>query len=326
MIDKVLASITRYSMIDKGDTVAVALSGGADSMALFHLLCYNKERLGINLLAAHINHGLRKESCEEEKFVTEYCQKNGVECMVLKAELGEKEKPQGLSTESWARQVRYEFFDSIAEAKGAKIATAHTLSDSCETVLFNITRGTSIKGAMGIPAVRGNIIRPLIDCTRTEIEEYCRVNDIPYVTDSTNFKDVYSRNKIRLKVIPTLRQINSAAERAIGEFSMENQEIYTFLTQLGDNLYRNSIALNGFDVSAIKKENKVVVKFFLRDILENYGCLSKQNIETIYSGILKGEFLKQLSHQVMCQVKDNRLSFYAPLCPSKSPKEEKVSV
>ncbi|MEG1896463.1 MAG: tRNA lysidine(34) synthetase TilS, partial [Oscillospiraceae bacterium] len=326
MIDKVLATMARYHMIKKGDTVAVALSGGADSMALFHLLCYHKEMLGIDLLAVHINHGLRAESDKEEELVKQYCRNMGVECVVLKAQLLEKEKPQGLSIESWARQVRYDFFSTVGESHKAKIATAHTLSDRCETVLFNISRGSSIKGAVGIPAVRDNIIRPLIDCTRTEIEEYCEENNIPYVTDKTNFEDVYSRNKIRLKVLPVLKQINPSVEKALGEFSLENEEVYTFLTQLGDNLYRNSTALGGFDISVIKKENKVVIKTFLRNVLESYGCLSKQNILSIYDGIFKGEFQGQLSKDITCTVKSGKLSFSTPQCCQENSSTEKIPV
>ena len=174
-----LDTIRQYNMINKGDTVAVGLSGGADSMALFHLLYANKEELGINLVALHINHGLRTESEEEEIFITDYCKKLGVECVVLKADMNSREKPQGFSTEMWARKLRYDFFEKEAKKRGARIATAHSLSDKCETVIFNLCRGTSLKGVCGIPAVRGNIIRPLINCTRSDIEKYCSANNIP---------------------------------------------------------------------------------------------------------------------------------------------------
>lgn len=324
MIDKALETIKKYHMISKGDTIAVCLSGGADSMALFHLLCCNKENFGIDLIALHINHGLRPESEDEEVFVKEYCKKQGVECLTLKAEMLTAEKPQGLSIEMWARKVRYDFFDEMSKKYSAKLAMAHTLSDRCETVIFNISRGAGIKGSIGIPPKRDNIIRPLIDCTRTQIEEYCSQNSIPYVTDASNFEDIYSRNKIRLRVIPTLLQINPAAEKSIGEFSQENAEIYTFLTQLSDNLYENSIGENGFDIGILKGADKVVIKAFLRNILERYNALSKDNILAILKGIFDGKLQKQLSAQVMCRVENGYLKFFDLAREQKNVEIEKI--
>lgn len=299
----------------------MGLSGGADSMALFHLLYANKDFLNINLVALHVNHGLRTESDEEEVFITGYCSKLGVECVVKRFNMSSSTKPQGLSTEMWARQLRYEFFNKEAQQRNAKIATAHSLSDKCETVIFNLCRGTSLKGMCGIPAVRGRIIRPLINCTRENIEDYCRKNDIPFVTDKTNFSEEYSRNKIRLKVVPVLKQINEKSENLIGEFTAEMEQIYTFLTQLSDTLYKNSISLNGFHLETIKKQDDVVIKFFLRNVLDRYGCLSKDNINDILDGIKNEGFTKQLSKDIVCQTKNGYLTFFKP----KTNVKEKIS-
>ncbi len=321
-----LDTVRQYNMINKGDTVAVGLSGGADSMALFHLLYANKEILDIQLVALHVNHGLRAESEEEEAFITGYCKKLGIDCVVFKADMNNTEKPQGLSTEMWARQLRYAFFEAEAKKRGAKIATAHSLSDKCETVIFNLCRGTSLKGVCGIPAVRGNIIRPLINCTRSDIENYCSENNIPYVTDKTNFTEEYSRNKIRLKVVPVLKQINSRSENLIGEFTQEMEQIYTFLTHLSDTLYKNSISLNGFHLETVRKQDDVVIKFFLRNILDRYGCLSKENINDILGGIKTDSFTKQLSKDIVCQIKNGYLTFYKPKSVQKEKIEESVDV
>lgn len=324
MTDKIFKTIEKYEMIKKGDTVAVCLSGGADSMALFHFLYHNRENLGIQVLALHVNHGLREESRQEEIFVKDYCGKMGAQFIVYNACMNDKEKPQGLSTETWARQLRYDFFFCQAEIYGAKLATAHTLSDRCETVLFNITRGASLKGACGIPAVRDKIIRPLIACTREDIEQYCRENNIPFVTDRTNFEDVYSRNKIRLHVIPQLKNINSAAETAIGNFADENEEIYTFLTQLSDNLYRKSVGENGLDTNVLLSRHPVVLKNLLRNRLEKLDCLSKDNIQAIMDGVKQPYFKRQLSAGVFCSVENGWLFFHSP--PPKSQKIPKIPV
>ena len=313
-------------MINAGDTVAVGLSGGADSMALFHLLYTNRELLGINLLALHVNHGLRQESVQEQQFVSDFCEKLGVKCIVYTADMNSRPKPQGMSTEMWARQLRYEFFAQQAQKYSAKIATAHSLSDKCETVIFNLCRGTGLKGVCGIPAVRGNIIRPLINCTREQIEKYCKENNIAYVTDQSNFSEEYSRNKIRLKVIPELKQINEKAEKQIGEFSAEMRQIYTFLTQLSDNLYNNSITDMGFDINIIKKQDDVVIKFFLRGLLDRYNCLSKENIEDILNGIKNGGFNRQLTAAVGCKIQGEYLVFYDIVQKKSDNISEKVEI
>ena len=123
MITKIHDTIAQYNMIHSGDTVAVCLSGGADSMALFHFLCANRERYGIDVMALHVNHGLRDESRQEEEMVKKYCWDMGVECVVAHFDMNGKSRPQGLSTETWARQLRYEFFEKTAAQKGAKLAT-----------------------------------------------------------------------------------------------------------------------------------------------------------------------------------------------------------
>ncbi|MBQ8604082.1 MAG: tRNA lysidine(34) synthetase TilS [Oscillospiraceae bacterium] len=299
-------------MIHTGDTVAVCLSGGADSMALFHFLCSHRDFYGIDVVALHVNHGLREESRTEEVFVRDRCRRLGAECVVTRLDMSSRQKPQGLSTETWARELRYKFFFEQAKKYGAVLATAHTASDRAETVLFNITRGTSLKGAVGIPPVRDGIIRPLIDCTREEIEKYCRDNNIDYVNDRTNFQDIYSRNKIRLKAIPVLKEINPAFEKAVGEFARENREIYTLLTQLSDNLYRRSLGLNGLDISILRTEHPAVVKNLIRNQLDRLGCLSRDNIYSVYNALEKDSYKQQLSRDVFCRVKNGWLYFYAP--------------
>ena len=120
---------------------------------------------------------------------------------MLKIDVREEAAKRKLGLEACGRAVRYEFFRRLAGENGV-IATAHTLSDLAETVLLHLTRGTGLKGLCGIPPVRENIVRPLIDCSRREIEDYCREHKIPYVTDSTNLEARYSRNKVRLQVLP----------------------------------------------------------------------------------------------------------------------------
>ncbi len=311
MTDKIFQTIKKYDMIQQGDTVAVCLSGGRDSMALFHFMVTNRQRLGIKVMAIHVNHGLREESRQEEEFVKGYCASLGIECLTRRLEMNDRLKPAGLSTESWARDLRYRFFEEVAEKRSAKLATAHTASDRRETVLFNITRGTGIKGASGIPPVRDNIIRPLIACTRKEIEEYCERNSLSFVTDRTNFETVYSRNKIRLEVLPVLREINSRAEESIVSFASDAEDIYTLLTQLSDSLYERSKREDGLDAATLLEADGIVLRTLLRKVLDERDSLSRDNLTAVLS-LLSSEGPRreiQLKEDVFAVVENGTLSF-----------------
>jgi tRNA(Ile)-lysidine synthetase, N-terminal domain/tRNA(Ile)-lysidine synthetase, C-terminal domain len=211
--DKVIAAIRQYDMFGRGDTIAVGVSGGADSTALLHLLALLRAEWQLSLLALHLNHRLRAEESErDERFVRDFCAALGVALAVESQPVAELARRKRISIEEAAREARYAFFEQAAPA-GAQIATAHTLSDSVETMLLQLARGTGISGMKGIPPVRGRIVRPFIQVTRTEVEAYCRGNSLAFVTDSTNLSDAYSRNRIRHLVVPELQRLNPAFEQ-----------------------------------------------------------------------------------------------------------------
>ncbi len=227
MKDKVISTIKEYNMLNKGDRVAVGLSGGADSMSLLYVLNEIKDEFQISLVAAHLNHSIRgKEADRDEDFVREYCSVHGIPIEIQRLNIPKLSEESGESIELCARNKRYEFFSSLAVDK---IATAHNGSDRVETLLMNLSRGSGLNGLCSIPPVRDNIIRPFIDITRSEIEEFCALNCIPYVNDSTNFSDEYTRNKYRHNVIPELKNINPSFElnalRAIRSIYSENAYI-----------------------------------------------------------------------------------------------------
>ena len=207
MRDKVIKAVRDFSMLSDGEEVTVALSGGADSTAL--LLCLID--LGYRCSAVHVNHNLRgDESLRDENFCKDLCRRLGVPLTVKSVDVKSYCAEKRLSTELGARELRYAAFSEIP----GKIATAHTLSDSVETAIFNLARGSGIKGLTGIPPVRGRFVRPLIYCTRGEIEEYLSCKGQDFVTDSTNLLPDCSRNIIRLNVIPELKKINPSLENA----------------------------------------------------------------------------------------------------------------
>lgn len=231
MLEKVLNAIERFSLINKGDTVTVALSGGADSVALLHALWSLRDKLSINVKAAHLNHGIRgAEADRDEAFVKWLCLKFDIPIVCETVDIPSLAKEKGQSLELCAREVRYEFLSRNAEGL---IATAHTTSDNTETLLFNLTRGSGTKGLAGIPPKRDNYIRPLIFCSRYDVEKYCIDNSLSYVTDSTNLTDDYTRNKIRHKVVTTLKEINPSLEDAVvraTDILREDNEALEFFT------------------------------------------------------------------------------------------------
>lgn len=231
MFDIINRTVSSYNMLSGKKLVVVGVSGGADSMCLLHFLVSNSDFYGIKVIAAHINHCLRGEESDKDcAFVIEQCKKLGVQCFVKKADVAQISNREKIGTEECGRKIRYDFFNEIIDKfsdkyedkfiyKSSVIATAHTASDNAETVLLNITRGCGIDGLCGIPAVRGNIVRPLINVTRKQVEKYCLINGVPYVTDSTNLTDDYSRNKVRLNVLPELSKINPDVVGAVNRLS-----------------------------------------------------------------------------------------------------------
>ncbi|MBQ8171656.1 MAG: tRNA lysidine(34) synthetase TilS [Oscillospiraceae bacterium] len=201
-------TIKQYDMLRSGDRAVVALSGGADSVSLLFVLKEISEELCFTVGACHVNHGLRgEESDGDMRFCQELCGRLGVELEVLDTDVRSFQKKHE-SIEETARRVRYDFFARVSE--GARLATAHNSNDSTETMLLNLMRGTGLKGLCGIPPVRGNIIRPLLYCTRAEVEEYCAENGLSYVTDKTNLSTDYTRNKVRHILLPEMQKINGS--------------------------------------------------------------------------------------------------------------------
>lgn len=211
MLKTVAKTIREYSMVQDGDKVLCALSGGADSVSL--LLCLHE--LGVPVCACHLNHCLRGEQSDgDEEFCKRLCAERGISFVSERIDAAKAAEETGESLETAARELRYDFFDRSAEKLGAtKIATAHNAEDNLETMLFRLIRGTGTTGLAGIPPVRGRIIRPLLFIERRDIEIYLNEKGIVWRTDHTNNEDFCTRNRIRHQVIPALKAINPAAAR-----------------------------------------------------------------------------------------------------------------
>jgi tRNA(Ile)-lysidine synthase len=209
LVDKVRATISRYRMIEPGDKVLVALSGGPDSTALFHLLLALKDELSFSLFVAHLNHQLRgKEAEEDALFVRRLASEKGIPFKMAKVDVGRAALEQGLSLEEAARVVRYNFLFSLKKKlKMDKIAVGHTKNDQAETFLMRLIRGSGLAGLSAIyPTTLEGIIRPLIDVTRREIIDYLEGEGISYRIDSSNYDLFFMRNRVRRKLIPYLEE------------------------------------------------------------------------------------------------------------------------
>ena len=193
--------------IKKGDGVVVALSGGADSVALLSMLVARRESLGLALFAVHVNHGLRAEAAGDEEFVRELCARWAVPLRVFCVDVHAEAKGGKVGVEEAGRRARYAAFQTALEDWGAdKIATGHNLDDNAETVLLNLCRGAGLRGLCGIPPVSGNIIRPLLETSRAQIEAYLMKEGIPFVTDASNAGNAYARNRMRNIILPALAE------------------------------------------------------------------------------------------------------------------------
>lgn len=268
MTDKIINTIELYNMIKKGDSITAALSGGADSVCLLMVLKELSECLDFTLDAIHINHCIRgEESNRDENFCRDLCKKMGIPIAVIRADVPAAAAKSKKSLEETARDIRYETFRKHA-GKIGKIATAHTLSDNAETVILNLTRGTGLKGLCGIPPVRDNIIRPLIDVTRQQVEDYLKEKNQEFVTDSTNLSNDYTRNRIRHNVIPELLKINGGFYKTFSAGQKILKEENSLISDYAESAYKKCLnasdKLSGLDKypDAVKKR---IVSMFLND-------------------------------------------------------------
>lgn len=289
VLENIRLAAERFNMFGKADTIVCALSGGADSVCLTLALKELSSEYGFKLKAIHVNHLLRgAESDRDEQFCRDLCEREDIPLTVFRADAAVFSKEHKMSLESGARKLRYNFFDEVC-GENAKIATAHTLSDSAETVIFNLSRGTGLKGLCGIPPVRDKMIRPLIYCKREEILSYLSERGQDFVTDSTNLSDDYSRNKIRHNVIPVLEELNSGFLESIKRLTESLSEDERFLSELAAEHYDDD--LRNVDASVRRR----VIRSKLREagiepsgekILSAEECALKGNGKTVLSGEL----------------------------------------
>ncbi len=256
--EKILNVIKQYELIKYGDTIVVGVSGGPDSMTLLNVLYSLKDKLGIHLAVAHINHMIREEADDDSEYVKAYCKKYNIDFYVKKVDVTKISQEEKKSTELVGRNMRYMFFDEVAQKVNAnKIATAHTANDNAETVLMNLMRGSGTTGLKGIEKVRDNkFIRPLLTCTRREIEQYCQEKQLHPRYDKTNKENIYTRNKIRNILIPSIeKEFNPNIVETLNRLSQIMQDDEEFFHKIVEKEFENiQIAGDNLDEKAVIEE------------------------------------------------------------------------
>jgi len=291
-LEAVRETIDRYGMLTREDLVLVAVSGGADSIVLLHVLRRLAEQLDLTLAVAHLDHGWRgEESTEDARFVQEIADEAGLEAILERGDAGVFEAHEGLGREGAARIVRRSFLMETARSIDAtRIALGHTATDRAETVLFNLTRGAGVAGVAGIPPIRGPIIRPLIGRTRDEVREFAASEGLSWREDPTNEDVAFARNRIRRHVMPELVELNPraieticrAADHAADAARIERHLAETLWTEVAVLEEPNDVRLERRALAELPREILgVVLREAFRRVRGDLDGISQDHVATV---------------------------------------------
>lgn len=279
-----IESIQKSNILENNKKFTLAVSGGADSMYLFYNFVELKKIQNLDILVCHLNHDVRDTATRDENFVKSKCAEFEIKCVTKTENMNEFAQENKISKEEAGRILRYRFFRQYS--KDRIIVTAHNANDRAETLLFRLIRGTGINGLVGIKEFRDGIYRPMLSISRDNIEKYLRDNNLEYIEDETNYEEIYTRNKIRLSLIPELENYNPNIINALLRLSDNAKDAMNFID---DSVKSNfdKIIING--VICIEELNKVheyLAKEIIKRLLEQkYGkgqIISRDNILKIY--------------------------------------------
>lgn len=293
MKSKVIDTIKRYNLIQSGDKLVLGVSGGPDSISMLNILNEIKEEMKFEIYVAHINHMIRKEAEDDEIYVQQYCEKNNIQCFVKRANVQEIANIEKIGTEEAGRNIRYEFFEEVLQKVGAnKIAIAHNKNDKIETIVMNLLRGSGLSGLKGIEPIREQrIIRPLIECERQEIEQYCEQYKLEPRIDKTNFENDYTRNKIRNIVIPYIKnEFNPNIIETMDRLSQVATEESNYIELQVEKIYQKLLIERSQNQVILKlkefnQQEKVIknrlILLVVREIMGSTQRIEKVHIEDI---------------------------------------------
>ena len=325
-LQQIFSFIKEHELIRAGDTVFAGVSGGADSMCLLEALGAYQSKLDFDLRVIHVEHGIRgEESLADADYVSAFCEERRIPCQIVAVDAPAYSVAHACSVEEAARELRYEAFETAArtaenrgcakkadpgDMTGAKsdhdrhvrIAVAHHMEDQAETMLWQLIRGSDIKGMGAMRPVRGRIIRPLLGSTRAQIEDFLRERDIRWREDATNSDGTYTRNRLRMDVLPVLTQLNEQAVAHLCESAGRLQETESYLVQQTEALYQRCVVKTergGWCVKAsILKEVPLLQRRVLYRVLQNASTRAR-DLTSKHVGLLQELFSHQTGRKLM---------------------------
>lgn len=339
IIKKVFDYVSEHSMLNAGDYVAAGVSGGADSVCLFFALLEIRKKIPIDIHVVHVNHMIRDDAKDDAEYVRSLCEKFDIKFTLKEYDVGNIAKKEGISMEEAGRNARYKaFYDVLSDAgtkasgsaedrrgrigkdskdvkiaKIGKIAVAHNKNDCCETFLFNLFRGSSLRGLSGIAPVRGEVIRPLMCLERSEIEEFLDKNGIKYCIDHTNLEDNYTRNKIRHHILDmAVKEVSPAAVRHINDACVKISGAYSLISDIAADAYKSCATEDekGIRIDSRKYEaiHPAIQGYVIMAAIEK-AAESAKNIESVHIEQIRALFKKQCGRRIdlpykLCAVRD----------------------
>ncbi|MGL5642170.1 MAG: tRNA lysidine(34) synthetase TilS [Paraclostridium sp.] len=294
IVDRVRGTIDKYNLLQKGDKIVLGLSGGPDSVCLLHVLKQLESEYDISIYAAHLNHQIRGiEAQKDVMYISRLCDSLGVKLFVKSINVPAYCKENGLSIEEGARKLRYEMFYEIKQkTKSSKIAIGHNLNDQAETILMRMMRGTGLQGLRGIEYKRDDtIIRPILDIERSSIEKYCDEHELNPRIDSTNLENIYTRNKIRLELIPYMQDnFNNNVIESICRMGNNLKLDSEYIEQEGINKFNEVAKLNNNEEVEISLDKYIdlhkaiksrIIRNSIKYILGDTNFVDQKHIEDI---------------------------------------------
>ena len=322
MKNRILETIQKYNLIENGDKIVLAVSGGPDSICMLAIFNQLKREMNFEIVVAHVNHMLREQAQEDENYVKDYCEKNGIEFFAKSIDVKKIAHTNKIGTEEAGRLARYDFFNEILNKTGAtKIAVAHNKNDKVETILLHTLRGSGMEGLKGMEAKRGNIIRPLIECERTEIEKYCKDNQLNPRIDETNFENIYNRNKIRNVMIPYIQKefnpnIIKTIERLANIITLEDeymkkqtQKVYQILL-INEKKSEVVIDLKAFNLQETVIKSRLI-RYIIERLLGSTASIEKIHVDDVIKlcdNNIGNKFLMPNKH-IKILVKNHKIYF-----------------
>ncbi len=295
---------TEQKLFQLGSTIYVALSGGADSMALLKILLALAPKQLLSIRACHVNHGMRgAQANADEQFVRAQCKAMSVPLIVFNAQ-ADGNLPPTQAGETWARSLRYAYFETLLTQSNALVATAHTLNDQAETLLFRLARGTGVHGAAGIRSSRDCYVRPLLCLTRAEVETYCACIGQEYVTDETNHMECYVRNHLRQHALPSLCYANESAVEHLGQFCEKMAQVDLYFARMAEEL--------------LVKSHQTACGVMPRQAIQNvlYTIEHQRDISFSIADLVQADplVLSQAMYRLICPLRDPEQKYVQALC------------